>query len=397
MPLWYDRNYYATATSSGSYNNSTSQAVAATDVSSGSDIAKRPNWKQLSQPIRSRTAGPYWREWFREKRGPIKDFLRQVHVDWPVYNFPPREQTDIFYYGLTHVKSFPESLAADARYKASSRLLDQLKGEGTNVAMMIAERRQSVSMVTNTVKRLATSALYLKRGDLTRAVRSFGGDPSTARKLRGKDIGSQWLELQYGWKPLLSDVHGLMERTHQREVHGVRTFRASDKAFERVPSGVLNIANKDISTATKMVIHRYTLRVQPDWLLLEPSALGVTDPLTIAWELVPWSFVVDWFLPVGKYLGQLSADHGWNFFDGDESVLYQTASKASVAGTIPASSGAYIGTKTRTGEVSYEYTRFGRSPLTRIPPCPPIRLKNPVSLDHFWNSIALLSQRTKSK
>jgi hypothetical protein len=26
------------------------------------------------------------------------------------------------------------------------------------------------------------------------------------------------------------------------------------------------------------------------------------DPLSVAWELLPWSFVVDWFIPIGSYL-----------------------------------------------------------------------------------------------
>jgi hypothetical protein len=26
------------------------------------------------------------------------------------------------------------------------------------------------------------------------------------------------------------------------------------------------------------------------------------DPVPMAWELLPWSFVVDWFIPIGNYL-----------------------------------------------------------------------------------------------
>jgi len=31
-------------------------------------------------------------------------------------------------------------------------------------------------------------------------------------------------------------------------------------------------------------------------------SLGLVDPVQIAWEVVPYSFVVDWFLPIGTYL-----------------------------------------------------------------------------------------------
>jgi hypothetical protein len=35
--------------------------------------------------------------------------------------------------------------------------------------------------------------------------------------------------------------------------------------------------------------------------------LGLTDPLSVAWELIPYSFVVDWFVPIGTYLDNLNA------------------------------------------------------------------------------------------
>jgi hypothetical protein len=31
-------------------------------------------------------------------------------------------------------------------------------------------------------------------------------------------------------------------------------------------------------------------------------SLGLVNPAEIAWEVVPYSFVVDWFLPIGSYI-----------------------------------------------------------------------------------------------
>lgn len=33
-----------------------------------------------------------------------------------------------------------------------------------------------------------------------------------------------------------------------------------------------------------------------------PQLVGLMDPLSVAWELVPFSFVLDWFLPIGSWL-----------------------------------------------------------------------------------------------
>ena len=45
------------------------------------------------------------------------------------------------------------------------------------------------------------------------------------------------------------------------------------------------------------------------------------NPLLTAWELVPYSFVVDWFIPIGDFLSQFSASHGLQYVSGT-SVTY---------------------------------------------------------------------------
>jgi hypothetical protein len=34
--------------------------------------------------------------------------------------------------------------------------------------------------------------------------------------------------------------------------------------------------------------------------------LGLLDPLSVVWENIPYSFVVDWFIPIGDYLSMLN-------------------------------------------------------------------------------------------
>lgn len=38
-----------------------------------------------------------------------------------------------------------------------------------------------------------------------------------------------------------------------------------------------------------------------------PGRFGLLNPLEVIWELVPFSFVADWFLPIGDYLSALDA------------------------------------------------------------------------------------------
>jgi len=49
---------------------------------------------------------------------------------------------------------------------------------------------------------------------------------------------------------------------------------------------------------------RYTIS---DPALKQLAQIGITNPINLAWELIPYSFVIDWLIPVGKFLESLDA------------------------------------------------------------------------------------------
>jgi hypothetical protein len=51
------------------------------------------------------------------------------------------------------------------------------------------------------------------------------------------------------------------------------------------------------------------------------SQLGFVNPAAIAWELVPFSFVVDWFVNVGEFLNNFTDLWGLTVTDPYTSIL----------------------------------------------------------------------------
>lgn len=47
-----------------------------------------------------------------------------------------------------------------------------------------------------------------------------------------------------------------------------------------------------------------------------PGRFGLLNPLEVIWELVPLSFVADWFLPIGDYLSALDAPFRFTHIGG---------------------------------------------------------------------------------
>ena len=115
---------------------------------------------------------------------------------------------------------------------------------------------------------------------------------------------------------------------------------------------------------------------------------GLLNPLSVAWELVPYSFVADWFLPVGSYLNNLDYDLGLRFLKG------WITTKTLVSGHVESLGGTHSsGATTQTwsgGYISCEVSGITRQGMGSFPAVPYPRWKDPISLSHALNAIALL-------
>lgn len=211
-----------------------------------------------------------------------------------------------YYYAAA--PSFPSELED----KAITRALTNLKGQKVNLAQAFAERGQTTRLVGDTIRRITDLVLDIRR---------------TKRALArtDKDFFKYFLEVQYGWKPAMQDVYGAVKELHEREqqsARGVVTVKANVRE-NLVDDAVLS---DSISNSVYFVTRRrrikHTGHIRLDYLQNNGapvgtfSRLGITNPALIAWELTPWSFVADWFVPVGDYLSLLDATLGWTFQGG---------------------------------------------------------------------------------
>jgi hypothetical protein len=86
------------------------------------------------------------------------------------------------------------------------------------------------------------------------------------------------------------------------------------------------------------------------------SSLGLTNPLNVAWELVPFSFVVDWFIPIGDFFNGLIPPQGISNVSGSLTTKLRIFVDAEVF-----SEGRYRFPMSAQSAVKY------RNPITEIP------------------------------
>lgn len=284
----------------------------------------------------------------------------------------------------------------DVSTRSIESAMDQIQDRKSNLAQVIAEREQAARSISEIATRLARTVTSLRHGNFHQAVKLLG--VSRNPKTFTKNIAQDWLSLQYGWKPLLSDVKGIAEHLAQNSVgRPIRVVaRASAKGELPAESIFVTATDSNGQPAGKAVVEwaaRKTIaRTKLEYIvtndfLRQGAQLGLTDPLTLAWELLPYSFVVDWFLPVGDFFSRLNYDSGLQYVGGCTTVFTKHSAVARGVGSVP-----YGGTgiATLSGRCSFEAVRVVRN-LHSSPPRPRFpAFKDPFSIGHTLNGLALL-------
>lgn len=182
--------------------------------------------------------------------------------------------------------------------KLINKLYSKVKGSDFNAAVFTSQLGQTLGGITDAALRIAKAWKLARRGKFGSASVALTGK---SRGPRGK-LASNWLELQYGWLPLLGDVNDAMELiANQRYAPKFPTIRVrSFKANETVTS-------TNVAWAFSQTLHREQILYTPSEALTFTEILGLNDPYSVVWENLPYSFVLDWFLPIGPWLEAASA------------------------------------------------------------------------------------------
>lgn len=114
-----------------------------------------------------------------------------------------------------------------------------------------------------------------------------------------KTAANNWLSLQYGWLPLVSDMYSAAELVSNQLYEPRRFSRTSRKSITRYLVSTDGFRDIDQFHRYGVQLIAYYSEGQNQYSLAQS---GVLNPENLAWELLPWSFVVDWALPVGDYL-----------------------------------------------------------------------------------------------
>lgn len=243
---------------------------------------------------------------------------------YPVWEFSDGS----FYYDfLSTGASFDFSyLSTECLEEARGKLLDKIKRQNVNLAQAMVEFRQTADLFLSLSQELLQGWRALRRlhfGELYRDLK------------RSREFSKKWIEFQFGLLPLVSDIEGLANSLHDKLRDGswihveqsvTKTERKSNTRSD--PAGNGKLIDDGTCMHTAKLKARYKIQ---DEFIDDLKRFGFSNAAALGWEVIPFSFVVDWAIGIGDWLNRLDALTGTSELivnqSYSETLTYQTTSE----------------------------------------------------------------------
>lgn len=277
--------------------------------------------------------------------------------------------------------------------QAYTEALNKLQDGKMSVLTSLAEAKDTINTVAKISKSLVQSYRHFRRGNYAEAAKwisGSGGRPSrrgnsSVSKLARTKAHDAVLTYNYAVMPLLSDIQGAFALAAQglKDNPCVTGHRFVSQELDLPPMIGLNRTRtaKGKSTAGAEVQLKAKLNDTTVGLL---EQMGLYNPFSLAWDLLPYSFVIDWLIPVGNTLQALTAPLNLTFHSGyanhklvnDFTIKGAPSTHNQASGSFPS--------------LHVETVCQLRKPISALS-LPRLYIKSPFSTSHVVSAIALIS------
>lgn len=274
-------------------------------------ISRRKTWHRQAPPFKKPL--PYQHGSYRGKYTDYNTSVTSPGIDRRFYGSP--------YYIGTQWLAFPGE--PDAYKTAYDRFVAKARSDTASLGTTVVEARESFNMIHARTLTLLRSLRAIRRGDVGSLIKELKLDDKGSRKAQrvfksrsghAANAANHYLEYIFGWMPLVSDIADsvkvLQSDYSPTRVSARGKVRVDDNYFSPYPWG---FQKQVMSSSTRLEIRASVAVSNPNLALA--NNLGFVNPASIAFEVIPGSFLLDWFVPIGRFLESWTDFVGYSLSD----------------------------------------------------------------------------------
>lgn len=277
-----------------------------------------PNWNRVrnSGRIIENPMSSVETRWFRTPV--VMDCARLARAKFTKSGFPDRYGIDSYGWTWSGTQT-PENTLGTAFLSAPSLSLNvqdiavtgswaKANEQDVMGLVILAEGEKTIKSFTSIGYRFLKTLRALRRWDAK----------WLAKQLTPKELSERWMEGRYAIRPCVYDaldcVKAARRNLTQNPVRRTYKSGAMDSSTS-VQNGVVIASSPNDwrvfadKTTTRVLSARAGVLAAIEEVTAATS-WGLNQPFTALWELVPYSFVVDWFFNVGKTIAAWSPSYG---------------------------------------------------------------------------------------
>lgn len=376
------------------------------------------NWRDIVRAGgNATTAFSAW-EHVLDRRFPVI----YVHNDWRPNQFNPWQKvySTSNYVNLFHADLAPFSthlvpgVAQKAQDRAATELVKKINRAHHQLqgGVILGEIDKTARLLTGTARKLKQGVFsYIKtavgiRNSKPKGKKGRALTASQVKNAKTKAIANSYLEATFGWSPLIHDAKDLAKTLGRLTTESDRVrFRAGAEWEEQYSQAVTRIGNPlwadrtVVKKTVSNVVYRGFLRGLPYEAGSPPlerivtmSGFDLRSFVPTMWELVPYSFLVDYFTNIGECL------QSWTLDTSVVKVLWRTQITESIVEVriVPDVGAAIAQIKLNNGTNGQSYSGYKQDGLssfkyrtvTRDQAAVPLLVPQLTGLDLEWRQFA---------
>jgi len=223
------------------------------------------------------------------------------------------EWTDVTHANLSNPYNKHNVIPGSEITAAEQKLVDSISVEALcsyDLLTDVAEAREIPSMVIETSRELKSVFESLSRRfgkDVVRKASKFRPIDLVRHPYKVMNqIGEKWMMHRYGIMPLVYSYRSIQKALNKAQV--VTSHKST--RLTPTPTGVTLPSASNNYTCTEITgdirIRANVFQVY-EWASGQQEVTGIGfNPLVTAWELIPYSFVADWFVNIGDYITRVT-------------------------------------------------------------------------------------------